>query len=219
MGCGAAPGQTDSAGIPQKGGLKANIPLEWTLPRPRRSRPGHATPLTVRGAEARPGSGALEQKAGGLDPGAYRHGEQWPDREVPGDGLPAPQVARPASPRNLGGIFVFSVGVQFRYRLGMEEQAQEGTGGLGTLNLRAMGIPMPGKSTEVRREAGSLGSWVSICRRPWSFWPNVLFWKYQTSENGTVNDCALQLTLHSLCIGLSWRLSGKEAACHYRRKD
>lgn len=100
-------------------------------------------------------SGALEQKAGGLDPGAYRHENN--DRTGSAWGWASGSPSRQTSlSRNLGGT-VFSLGVQFRYRLGMEEQAQrKSAGGLGTLNLRAMGIPMPGKSTEVRREAGSL---------------------------------------------------------------
>ena len=64
---------------------------------------------------------ALEQKAGDLDPGAYRHENN--DRTGSAWGWASGSPSRQTSlSRNLGGT-VFSLGVQFRYRSGMEEQA------------------------------------------------------------------------------------------------
>ena len=64
---------------------------------------------------------ALEQKAGDLDPGAYRHENN--DRTGSAWGWASGSPSRQTSlSRNLGGT-VFSLGVQFRYRSWMEEQA------------------------------------------------------------------------------------------------
>lgn len=122
-GRGAAPGQTDSVGIPE-GRTTGAYP--WNGPSRAPDVRAQATPppLTVRGAEARPefaSSEAEGEKAGGLDPGAYRHENN--DRTGSAWGWASGSPSRQTSlSRNLGGT-VFSLGVQFRYGSGMEEQA------------------------------------------------------------------------------------------------
>lgn len=183
----AAPGQI-MLGFPRGG--RGWRPLGWPLPLPRRSRPGSANPAhhALRRCSARAcGFWSRKQATKTLAPTGAR---TMTGQEVPGDGLPAPQVARPASlgiSEVLSSRWVSNIAPD----QWCEQKRLEGECGGDWDPVCASasgGISSLGKGTYTRRTSSSLKLQSIHLQRPWLFCPKRYILEISNStENGTMN--------------------------------
>lgn len=176
---GAGP-PSDRAGDPEGG--RAGPLQGWRDPRPRRLRPPPPSPLTVSRGETGPELAGLGEAGLPTRTSASGGARTMTGQEVPRDGLPAPQVARPAS---LGTAEVLSS----RW---VSTIAPAGAGSQ-SAHRGSAGRPRPWASGRGHPQAGQgqLGEAStqepeatkhSSAKSPDNFAPNVLFGKYQTAQ-------------------------------------